>query len=54
MNLNLYTTVTAVVGIASATAAVWHGAIDGGTYSAIVVGSLGIAGVTHSKAASAA
>lgn len=51
MNVNLYTTVTAVVGIASATAAVIHGSIDGGTYSAIVVGALGIAGVTHTKTA---
>jgi hypothetical protein len=47
MRVNLYTTITAVAGIASATAAVIQGSIDAATYSAIVVGALGISGVTH-------
>lgn len=49
MGLNLYTTVAAVAGIASATVAVVYGSIDSSTYVAIVVGALGIAGVTHTK-----
>lgn len=49
MSVNVYTTIAAVAGIASATAAVVNGSIDSGTYAAIVMGSLGIAGVTHTK-----
>lgn len=53
----IYTVISAVAGIASATVAVWHGSIDGGTYAAIVVGALGIGGISHisstSKSASA-
>jgi len=45
----LYATITAVAGVASATAAVLHGSIDTGTYAAIVMGALGISGVTHVK-----
>jgi hypothetical protein len=44
-----YATITAVAGVASATAAVLNGSIDTGTYAAIVMGALGISGVTHVK-----